>query len=95
MDKIKLPKELNGRPKISYSQYSSYKDEEYQDQYYLQYFSGINLPSGEFAEFGSSVGQFIEDVGMSNTPPREGCLSKEDVEIILSKITSTNCAGIP
>ena len=92
MDKIILPKTLDGKPKLSYSQYSSYKDLEYQNQYYIQYFSGINLPSGEFAEFGSSVGQFIEDVGMNNTPPRTGCLSKEDVEIILNKITfPPNC----
>jgi hypothetical protein len=85
--KIILPRELDGKPKISYSQYSSYKDEEYQDQYYLQYFLGIKLPSGEFAEFGTSCGQYIEDVGIANTPPRTGCLSKEDVEIILNKIT--------
>lgn len=89
---IILPRQLNGKPKISYSQYSSYKDPEYQDQYYLQYFSGIDLPSGEFAEMGSSTGQYIEDVGMGNTPPRTGCLSKEDVEIILKNITfPPNC----
>ena len=86
-DKVILPRELERKPKISYSQYSSYKDEEYQDQYYLQYFSNIRLPSGEFAEFGTSCGQFIEDVGMGITTPRTGCLSKEDVEIILDKIT--------
>ena len=86
-DKVILPRELERKPKISYSQYSSYKDEEYQDQYYLQYFSNIRLPSGEFAEFGTSCGQFIEDVGMGITPPRTGCLSKEDIEIILDKIT--------
>lgn len=89
---IILPRTLDEKPKISYSQYSSYKDPEYQNQYYIQYFSGINLPSGEFAEFGTSCGQLIEDVGMNNTPPRTGCLSKEDVEIILSKITfPPNC----
>ena len=93
MDKnIILPKTLDGKPKLSYSQYSSYKDEEYQNQYYIQYFSGIDLPSGEFAEFGSSCGQFIEDVGTSKTPPRTGCLSKEDIEIILNNITfPPNC----
>jgi hypothetical protein len=85
--KIVLPRELSGVPKISYSQYSSYKDEEYQDQYYIQYFSGIDLPSGEFAEMGTSTGQYIEDVGMGITPPRTGCLSEEDIEIILAKIT--------
>lgn len=85
-DSIRLPRELDGKPKISYSQYSSYKDEEYQDQYYIQYFSGIKLPSGEFAEFGTSCGQYIEDVGMATTPARTGCLSEADVEIILSNI---------
>lgn len=92
MNKIQLPRELDGKPKISYSQYSSYKDEEYQDQYYLQYFSGIELPNGEFAEFGSSCGQFIEDVGMANTSPRTGCLSEEDTKILLDKIVfPPNC----
>lgn len=86
MSKIQLPKELDGKPKISYSQYSSYKNEEYQDQYYLQYFSNIELSSGEFAEFGTSCGQFIEDVGMVVSNPRTGCLSKEDAEILLDKI---------
>lgn len=89
---IKLPRELDGKPKISYSQYSSYKDPEYQDQYYIQYFSGINLPSGEFAEFGTSCGQYIEDLGMKNLPPRTGCLSDGDREILLSSISfPPNC----
>ena len=89
---IILPKTLDGKPKLSYSQYSSYKDLEYQNQYYIQYFSGINLPSGEFAEFGSSVGQFIEDIGMNNLPVRIGCLSQEDLEVIKSNITfPPNC----
>lgn len=85
-DKIVLPRELDGRPKISYSQYSSYKDEEYQDQYYLQYFSNIRLPSGEFAEFGTSCGQYIEDVGMGLDTLRKGCLSEEDIKIIIDNI---------
>ena len=89
---IILPRTLDGKPKISYSQYSSYKDEEYQNQYYIQYFSGVDLPSGEFAEFGTSCGQFIEDVGTAVTTPRTGCLSKEDVDIILNNINfPPNC----
>lgn len=84
--KIVLPRELNGIPKISYSQYTSYKDQDYQDQYYIQYFSGIKLPSGEFAEFGTSCGQFIEDTGMGVSPARRGCLSEEDIKILLSNI---------
>lgn len=90
---IELPRQLDGKPKISYSQFSSYKDPDYQNQYYLQYFSGISLPSGEFAEMGTSTGQFIEDLGMGTNPPRKGCLSDEDVEVILNKITfPPNCA---
>ena len=89
---IELPRQLDKKPKISYSQYSSYKDPDYQNQYYLQYFSGISLPSGEFAEMGTSTGQFIEDLGMGTNPPRKGCLSDEDVEVILNKITfPPNC----
>jgi len=89
---IILPRTLDEKPKLSYSQYSSYKDEEYQNQYYIQYFSGVDLPSGEFAEFGTSCGQFIEDIGTGVTPPRTGCLAKEDVEIILNNITfPPNC----
>lgn len=89
---IDLPRKYDGRPKISYSQYTSYSDPEYQNQYYLQYFSGINLPSGEFAEMGTSAGQYIEDLGMGTVPPRRGCLSDEDVEIINSTINfPPNC----
>lgn len=89
---LELPRQLDKKPKISYSQYSSYKDPDYQNQYYLQYFSGISLPSGEFAEMGTSTGQFIEDLGMGTNPPRKGCLSDEDVEVILNKITfPPNC----
>ncbi len=79
---IILPKTLNGKPKISYSQYSSYNDPEYQDQYYLQYFMGVDLPSGEFAWMGSSAGEYIEDVANGVKPPRTGCLSAEDVSIL-------------
>jgi hypothetical protein len=71
-----------GKPKLSYSQYTSYKDPLYQDDYYVQYFSGINLPSGEFAEFGSSCGEYIEDVANKVKEPRVGCLSEEDIKFL-------------
>lgn len=83
--------ECKGKPKLSYSQYSSYKDPEYQNQYYVQYFSGIELPSGEFALFGTSCGEFIEDVGNVVSPPRTGCLSEEDVETLLTLDYPDNC----
>ena len=72
--------QLKGKPKLSYSQYTSYKDPEYQDDYYVQYFSGVSLPSGEFAEMGSSVGECIEHIAKGQVV--NGCLSQEDVKII-------------
>jgi len=83
--------ECKGKPKLSYSQYSSYKDPEYQNQYYIQYFSGINLPSGEFAEFGTSCGEFIEDVGNKAVPVRLGHLSQEDTEVLMKLDYPDNC----
>lgn len=74
--------ECKGKPKLSYSQYSSYKDPEYQNQYYLQYFIGINLPSGEFAEFGSSCGEYIEDKANNEPDSRVGCLSQDDIDAL-------------
>jgi hypothetical protein len=57
---------LNGLPKISYSQVNSWKDPTYRPDYIKQYFLGINIPSGIFADFGSSVGTYIEGVGTNN-----------------------------
>ena len=85
-DKFGTHSQHKGKYKLSYSQYSSYKEEEYQNQYYLQYFSGINLPSGEFAEFGSSCGKYIEDFGNKVKPPEAGCLSVTDREILISEV---------
>lgn len=85
-DRFNTHPQHKGKPKLSYSQYSSYKDPEYQDQYYLQYFSGIELSSGEFAEFGSSVGQYIEDIANKVEKPRKGFLSEEDCQVILNKV---------
>lgn len=91
-NKIVLPKifedrnntrpECKGKPKLSYSQYSSYKDSLYQNQYYLQYFLGIDLGSGEFADFGSSCGEFIEDTANKKEERRIGFLSSEDTSIL-------------
>jgi len=49
-----------GKYKISYSQYTSYKDPEYQNDYYVQYFSGINLGGNVFSDFGGYCGTKIE-----------------------------------
>lgn len=52
-----------GKPKLSWSQHTSWKDPQYQPQYIVQYFSGIKLPSGIWAEFGGETGSHIEYIG--------------------------------
>lgn len=79
-----------GKIKLSYSQYNSYNDPEYKLEYYLQYFMGIKLPSGEFADFGSAVGEYIESRGQGEI--KQGILSQEDVEILENIVTyPDNC----
>ncbi len=100
-NKIVLPKtfqdkndkrpECKGKPKLSYSQYTSYKDPLYQDDYYVQYFSEIELPSGEFAFFGGCCGEFIEDVGNKAIPARVGCLSEDDTKVLMELDYPDNC----
>lgn len=85
-DRNKTNPQLIGKPKISYSQYTSYKDPLYKSAYYVQYFSGIQLPSGEFAEFGSACGEFIEDFANKADPVRIKNLSPEDIQILLDKV---------
>lgn len=48
-----------GRPKLSYSQYTSYNDPQYSDGYILGYIFGIDQPSGFWATFGSYVGDTL------------------------------------
>lgn len=91
---IKLPKQYstekekykhhNGKEKISYSQFTSYSDEQYRNDYYVQYFSGIDLPSGEFALYGNYCGTTIEAIATNQdiTAP----LSVADIEILKTKI---------
>jgi len=57
-----------GKNKISYSQYTSWKDPEYQPDYIVQYFSGIKQPSGIWADFGSEVGNRIQAIGEGTEP---------------------------
>lgn len=84
---IKLPKtfedrngkfpEHKGKPKLSYSQYTSYKDPDYHLEYYVQYFSGINTGGNVFSEFGGFCGTKIEHNAKGleyETPLTENCL---------------------
>lgn len=79
-DRFGTHPEHKGKPKTSYSMCNSYKDEKYRDDVYIRYFLGIPIPSGEFAEFGSSVGEYIEHKAKGET--KTGCLSEEDVAIL-------------
>lgn len=67
-----------GREKISYSQYNSFKDPLYKGDYIVQYFLGVKLDSGIFADFGSACGGFFEDGVTVDT----NWLSESDVEVL-------------
>src|SRR5690606_30378645 len=79
-DRFGTHPEHKGKPKTSYSMCNSYEEEEYRDDVYIQYFLGIRLPSGEFAEFGSSVGEYIENKAVGDL--KVGHLSDEDISIL-------------
>lgn len=85
-DRNKTNPQLIGKPKLSYSQYTSYKDPLYRHTYYVQYFSDIRLPSGEFALFGNGCGNFIADFAEKVDPVRIENLSTEDIQILLDKV---------
>jgi hypothetical protein len=67
-----------GKNKLSYSQYNSFRDPLYKNDYIIQYFLGVKLESGIFAEFGSACGNFFEDGITVDT----NWLSESDVEIL-------------
>lgn len=71
-----------GKPKGSYSQYSSFLDPEYNLDYYRQYFLRKEIPSGEFAQFGSEVGELIETQG----DVKGEALSMQDVGIVMENV---------
>jgi hypothetical protein len=73
-----------GKFKISYSQYTSYKDPEYQNDYYVQYFSGINLGGNVFSDFGGYCGTKIEHNALGKE--YETPLLEEDLAILRDKI---------
>lgn len=74
----------NGKPKASYSQVSSYKDEKYRPDYYVQYFFGFNVGGNEFSDFGGFVGTCIEHLAQGEL--EQGLLSDEDVEHIKNMV---------
>lgn len=66
-----------GKPKISYSQYTSWKDEKYRDEYIRHYFFGGPRSTNQFAEFGSACGKYFEDQTVDSN-----WLSEDDVKVL-------------
>ena len=66
-----------GKPKISYSQFSSWKEDAYREDYIRQYFMGGPYTSNQFAEFGSCCGEYLEKLAVNTD-----WLSDNDVEIL-------------
>ena len=82
---------LNGKPKLSYSQITSWMDSQYKPSYIKQYIAGIKLPSGVFAEYGSACGTYIEALGTGNISAHDDykhLLSDEELTELSSLITS-------
>ena len=79
----KYPQHIN-KPKLSYSQYTSYKDPEYQNDYYVQYFSGINLGGNVFSDFGGYCGTKIEHIALGKE--YETPLLENDIKILTEQI---------
>lgn len=69
-------KKFDGLPKLSYSQYNSWKDAQYHPDYIKQYFVGIELPSGIFAQAGTDFGTLVEWIG-------NGRVGEKPVSLIL------------
>lgn len=92
MSKIILPKicEKTGKPRISYSQVGSWND--YRPDYIKQYFAGIKLESGCYADFGTKVGtaretgdysEFTldEQKVLESVPRIENCVYEREINL--------------
>lgn len=101
MDKLVLPRvfkdssidgrygHLNNIPKLSYSQINSWKDPKYSHDYIKQYFAGISIPSGIYANYGSACGTFIEGIGTGNMKCHDEykhLLSESDRDILKNEL---------
>lgn len=86
----KYPKH-KGKPKLSYSQHTSWKDPEYNADYIVQYFSGIVLPDGIWALFGGEVGTYIEYKANDLEMPVFTMLSADDANFLDTLDYPQNC----
>lgn len=73
-----------GKPKISYSQKTSWLDPMYHNNYIKQYFMGIPSQDNMFNVFGSEVGEFIEHTALG-IPVKDDVvyLQQEDADVLL------------
>lgn len=82
--------EYDGKYKLSYSQYTSWKEPEYKPEYILQYFGGAKVDAGIFAAFGGDVGTYIEHKanGDAYEPTMIG---DDDIKVLESLDYPPNC----
>lgn len=69
-----------GKPKLSYSQYTSWIDPKYHMKYRTQYFGGVRDAGNPFSEFGGECGEWLETNGKKSGP----MLSDRDIEVLTS-----------
>lgn len=79
-----------GKPKLSYSQYSSWKDPEYRKDYFKGYFLNLRTETNDYAKFGGEVGKFIE-LRAAGESYKSDILSPSDIEILESLPYPKNC----
>jgi hypothetical protein len=79
-----------GKPKISYSQYTSWKNEEYKLDYIFQYFIGGTVEDNIFALYGGEVGEYIEKRSKGEKA-QLNMMSQEDANILDSLDYPKNC----
>lgn len=79
---------LNSKPKLSYSQISSWTDPSYHFDYIKQYFYKIQLPQGIFAQAGTDFGTMVEWIGKGRIgdKPLPEILTLENVEEVANKV---------
>ncbi len=80
--------EHQGKNKLSYSQINSWTDPQYHYDYIKQYFLGINIPSGIFADAGTDFGTMIEWIGNGRVGDKPQCLilPQSNVEEVAEKV---------
>lgn len=83
----------NGKPKLSYSQYNSWKDPKYKPDYIKRYFAKIDTPGSCFTDFGTDVGTYKEWVGNGRVgdKPAVKYLQAEDLEWLDTLEYPENC----